>query len=251
MSALTDLALSAGGPADPVSLPVWLGLGLALGLVHAFDADHVMAVSVFATDERAAGRSAHGRRVGLRWAVGHGGVLLASGLCLIGLGLALPEVWTGVAERIVGIVMVALGARVVFDLLRRRRREGLHLHFHVHDGLPPHAHWHVHASDAPHPPPERHHHAHAPTLLGALHGLAGSAPILALLPVAAQSFASGVAYLVVFGVGVAVGMMLVGGAFARLAEGLGRRGPGRAVEGLRAVSGLGSIAIGVWLGLGV
>ena len=63
--------------------PGWFGVAFALGLVHALDADHVMAVSVFAT--RGHG-TAQGVRAGLRWSLGHGLVLLAAGLVLVAFG---------------------------------------------------------------------------------------------------------------------------------------------------------------------
>ena len=68
--------------------PGWFGVAFALGLVHALDADHVMAVSVFAT--RGHG-TAQGVRAGLRWSLGHGLVLLAAGLVLVAFGRSLPE----------------------------------------------------------------------------------------------------------------------------------------------------------------
>lgn len=223
----------------------WLVVAFALGLVHAFDADHVMALSVFATGERS-GRS--GIRAGLRWSLGHGVVLLAVGVALFGLGRSLPIEFTGVAERAVGLVMVVLGLHVWLDLMRR----GVHVHFHVHDGVEPHAHWHSHAeSRQPHPRADGHHHGHAASMVGALHGLAGSAPILALLPAAARSPALGIAYLVVFALGVALAMALVSGVLGHFAGHLSRRARNSALSALRALSATGSVALGAWLGLAV
>ncbi|HPG24545.1 MAG: urease accessory protein [Spirochaetaceae bacterium] len=225
----------------------WLGLAFGLGLVHAFDADHVMAMSVLATGREDARR---GVRAGLGWAMGHGLVLLVAGLVLLMLGQALPAgvgVW---AERGVGLVMAALGLYVVVDLRSQRG----HLHFHVHDGLLPHAHWHTHERD-----PASHGHGHrraagavrarddGAVMIGALHGLAGSAPILALLPAAARSPALGLAYLVVFTLGLGLSMALLSGLLGHLAGRLavGARGAGLAV--LRGATATGSIVFGVWL----
>ena len=218
----------------------WILIAFGLGLTHAFDADHVMALSVLATDERSGRR---GFQAGLRWSAGHGVVLLCVGGGLFGLGWMLPSALAMMAERLVGLLMVGLGLYVFLDLARRRA----HVHFHEHDGIGPHAHWHSHPNDSSHPREDRHHHEHAASMVGALHGLAGSAPILALLPAAARSPALAVVYLVVFGLGVALAMALVSGVLGHFSERLSRRARGTALSSLRAFSATGSIGLGVWL----
>lgn len=86
-------------------------------------------------------------------------------------------------------------------------------------------------------------------MVGALHGLAGSAPILALLPAAARSPAIGIAYLLVFAVGVTLAMALVSGALGHFAGRLARGTQASWLPSLRALSATGSIAVGAWLGL--
>lgn len=218
--------------------PGWLAIAFGLGLVHALDADHVLALSLYATRERGA---AAGARAGLRWSAGHGLVVLVAGLVLIGLGRAIPDVLVMLAERSVGVVMIGLGLAVLVGLARRRA----HLHFHVHDALPPHAHWHAHAQhEAPAP---GHRHDHAPLFVGALHGLAGSAPILAVLPIASRSPWLAGAYLVVFGAGVGFAMIAVSGLLGHAAGRLSSVGTGSGLVGLRACGAAGSMAIGAWL----
>ena len=83
---------------EPLSL---IAVGFSLGLMHALDADHVMAVSAL-----------NNQKAGLRrtlgycsnWALGHSGVLLFSGLLLFGLGLSLPESLQYAAEVSVGVL---------------------------------------------------------------------------------------------------------------------------------------------------
>jgi hypothetical protein len=221
--------------------------------VHAFDADHVMALSVFATRGRGA---AAGARVGLRWSLGHGLVLLVAGLALLVIGRALPATVSALADRAVGAVMVGLGVFVWIELARQRA----HLHFHAHDGMQPHAHWHGHEPSRPPSRPEIHPHAHgAPQhhqqhrhehgalLVGALHGLAGSAPILAVLPVAKHSVPLALGYLGLFGVGVAVAMIGVSGVLGHVAGRLARDGAGRGLSWLRGIGAGGSVALGAWL----
>ena len=90
-------------------------------------------------------------------------------------------------------------------------------------------------------------------MVGALHGLAGAAPILALLPAAARTPGPGlgslVVYLVVFGLGVAIAMACVSGALGHLAGRLSRRSQSSLLSWLRAASATGSIALGLWLAL--
>ncbi len=221
----------------------WLLVAFTLGLVHAFDADHVMALSVFATGERSGRR---GIRAGLLWSLGHGVVVLGVGLVLIALGRSLPAEVSVVAERAVGLIMVGLGCYVFLDLARRRA----HLHFHEHDGLRPHAHWHFHSGMRSHPRADHHQHEHAASMVGALHGLAGSAPILALLPAAARSPLLGLVYLAVFGLGVALAMALVSGLLGRFAAHLSLHARRSSLVALRSVSATGSIVLGAWLGFG-
>jgi hypothetical protein len=233
ISLLSDLFSSAGDSLSVVS--VWLILAFVLGLVHAFDADHVMALSVFATRGKGGREGVH---AGLRWATGHGLVLLAIGLVLLLLGHSLPTRIAIVSERLVGLAMILLGAKVWIDLARRRS----HLHFHTHDDLPPHAHWHTHEDDG-------HGHEHGALMIGALHGLAGSAPILAVLPAAARSPLLGLAYLVLFATGVALAMGVVSGLIGHFAARLSQRAQAGGLSMLRACCATGSIALGVWLAM--
>jgi hypothetical protein len=223
--------------ASPVS---WLGIAFLIGLVHALDADHVMAVSVLATGDRGA-RGGLGE--GLRWSIGHGVVVLAAGTGALLLGVVISPALASLAERAVGALMVVLGAGVWIGLLRR----GVHIHFHEHDGLPPHAHWHRHGDRGEHPARYGHHHVHTASLVGALHGLAGSAPVVALLPVASRSPALGVAYLFVFGLGVGLAMALVSGLLGHAVERLSTHSQTSILVALRAASGAGSIGLGGWL----
>ena len=232
----------------------WLALGFSLGLVHAFDADHVMALSVFATRERGAGRAV---AAGIRWAAGHGCVLLLAGIALLGLGRALPPEVSLWAERVVGLTMIGLGVHVWIDLLRSRA----HIHFHVHDDLPPHAHWHRHEDRESHegaasngvgrPHGSGHHHRHGPVMVGALHGLAGSTPLLAVVGVSSVSPALGLAYLLLFALGVTLAMALVSGLLGQLASRMARGArdgrSSRKLAALRALSAAGSMAAGGWL----
>ncbi len=256
----------------PLAVEGWFLISFAVGLLHALDADHVMALSVFATEspseEPRADEAIHspprigvsrgmnrdvprGLCIGLRWALGHGVVLMLVGAVFVALGQSMPEAWSQIAEHLVGGVMVFLGISALIRLYRQRS----HLHFHQHDGLRSHAHWHSHQGELAHPGRDRHQHehvpaTHGPSLIGALHGLAGSGPILALLPASAESPARGFTYLLLFGLGVAVAMAVASGAMAYVAGSLSRSRRQNAFTGMRLASAAGSISIGLWLGFG-
>ena len=210
-------------------------LGFGLGLTHAFDADHIMAVTSLASHEP-------GWRRTLRfcgaWAIGHGLTLLAVGAVVLGLGWHLPEALFGTAERLVGVVLIALGLWLWTDLWRRRVRLRPHHHGKV---------THVHLVNDP----DAHHGRwadHSPVLVGILHGLAGAAPLMALLPsIQAGSAVIGLAYLLIFSAGVLVSMAAFGVAFGTLQDWVARRGAAL-MNGLRFV--VGGLAVGLggmWL----
>jgi cytochrome c biogenesis protein CcdA len=219
-----------------------LALAFGLGLLHALDADHLLTVCGLSTlPDKKLTRLQRGwsrlRACG-HWALGHGLTLLALGALVLIVGIALPP-WLGhYAEVGIGIFLIGLG---VAALMRLRRRTDAHVHFHRHDGGLPHLHWHTHA----HGPAHR--HRHAAVLAGIMHGTAGSAGVLALVPVATSGDAwLGIAYLLSFAVGVLVAMLVFGGALSGLAARLANRPA--ALATLRALLAVGTIGFGsYWL----
>jgi len=217
-----------------------LGLAFGLGLTHALDADHIMAVS-----------SLSGGRASLRdtlhfcgrWAIGHGLTLLLIGSAVLLLGMAIPAELSQLAEMAVGWVLVGLGLYVFWSL----RRSQAHLHYHDHEGVERHAHWHHHNH-----PNDKEHHPHSHTghgavMVGVLHGMAGSAPLLAILPLATQTSPwYGMAYLLMFCVGVLLAMLVFGGALGSVFGWLSRVGQ-TALRLVRASVALGAISIGGYL----
>lgn len=209
-------------------------LAFGLGLLHALDADHIAAVTGLA-GARAGFRDSV--RFCLRWSLGHGAVLLSVGAAVLLLGMAIPDSLSALAERLVGAVLVLIGGYVLWDVLRSNS----HLHFHVHDGLTRHAHWHRHAERA-----GTHRHGHSALLVGMLHGTAGSAPLLAVLPWSLQSRPwFGLVYLLLFGLGVLLSMLIFGGLLGCAFRGLRARGE-RLLRRVRVAVGLGSLGVGVW-----
>lgn len=232
---------------DSTNLFAILSLAFGLGILHALDADHIMAVSGL-TARRPSLRSS--LQFCARWAVGHGLTLLAIGSAVLLLGMAIPKQFSNIAEVLVGAVLVAIGLWILWDLLHSRT----HLHFHDHDELPRHAHWHSHAhsrSQQNQPSQhttEAHQHPHGAVLVGVLHGAAGSAPLLALIPLTnmGQSPWLGMAYLALFGLGVVLAMILFGGLLGKTFAWINRWG-NNALRITRSGVAVSAIGFGLYL----
>ena len=188
-----------------------LVLGFGLGLMHALDADHVMAVSNLSNQRPGLARTL---RFSAHWALGHGAVLLLSGALLFSLGWALPQALQRAAEVSVGVLLIALGLLCFWQF----RQEKIRLVEHRHGDL---VHTHLalgqdneHANNG----------QHTPVLVGVLHGLAGSAPALALVPAVGQGQLSvALVYLLIFSVGVMLSMLLFGLGFGFMQKTLQQR----------------------------
>ena len=177
------------------------GLGALLGFRHAFEPDHLAAVSILATRPGATLWSA--ARVGLVWGVGHTGTVAIVALLIVAAGIQLPTSLWPAAELVVAGLLMLLGSAVIWRYARGR----WHMHAHAHSGAALHLHLHTHAHDASHA------HAH-PSVdarrsfgFGIAHGLAGSGAIAAVLVAAVPDQASRVAYIAAFGAGTIVGML--------------------------------------------
>ena len=227
---------------DSHSITTILFLAFGLGVMHAMDADHIMVIANFIGQRPGLKQSL---RYSARWAFGHGMALLVAGVFVFILGRAIPVELSAAAEHAVGMVLILLGAWVFWDLHRKKA----HLHFHHHDDMPYHAHWHSHPHDnkLPHHA-DTHAHTHSAIMIGLLHGTAGSAPLLALIPL--THLASpwlGMAYLCLFTLGVLASMVLFGGVLSGAIRRLQCFGQ-TFINGFRMIIAGGSIAFGgFWL----
>ncbi|HEX4998462.1 MAG TPA: urease accessory protein UreH [Terriglobia bacterium] len=228
------------------SIAVTLGLGFALGLKHATEADHLAAVSTIVSERRSLVRAA---AVGALWGAGHTASLVVAGFMVIVMGVAIPEWMSNWLELGVAAMIVALAGRLLYVVLRHQRRA--HLHTHTHDGAT-HAHFHFHDARGAHSVAVSHHGPHAgltgwrPLLVGVIHGLAGSAALtLLVLTEVSRNGGTvlGLAYLAVFGAGSVGGMMIMS-----CLIGLPFRLMGmfeRALFPMRLLAGLGSAVFGL------
>jgi hypothetical protein len=180
-----------------------LGLGFLLGMQHALEADHIAAVSSIAARRTQIGDIV---RHGLTWGLGHTLTLFVFAGAALLLGHAIPEQVARPIESAVGIMLVGLGAHVLWRLWRDR----VHFHKHGHGDGTVHIHAHSHAGETVAHARAVHAHAHGfrwrTLLVGLMHGMAGSAALLVLTVSQASSPAVGLGYVALFGIGSMVGM---------------------------------------------
>lgn len=217
-----------------------LGLGFLLGMQHALEADHIAAVSSIAA-RRASIRDIV--RHGLTWGLGHTITLFAFAGVAILLGRVIPQHIASPLETAVGIMLVGLGAHVLWRLWRDR----VHFHQHRHgDGT---AHLHVHSHGADTVPHQRssHDHEHGfrwrSLLVGLMHGMAGSAALLVLVSSQFANPLHGLIYILLFGIGSMLGMGALSAVIA-VPLAISARWLTWANRGLQAAVGVITIVIG-------
>ncbi|WP_027416386.1 sulfite exporter TauE/SafE family protein [Aneurinibacillus terranovensis] len=177
-----------------------LAIGFLLGVKHAIEPDHVIAVSTIASQSKRLWRSS---LAGVFWGIGHTTTLFIVGLILIFMKGEIPDKWAMSLEFLVGIMLVYLGVTSILSF------KNIHSHEHKHNGEL-HKHFHSHKHDSEH----RHKHQHKDIfyiksmLVGLIHGLAGSAAMVLLTMSTVKSAWEGAVYILVFGVGTVIGMLL-------------------------------------------
>lgn len=264
---------------SPGNFPIGttLLLGFVLGLKHALDADHLAAVSTFATEEKNPWRSS---LIGAYWGLGHTAALLVFGMGIAVFRLAVPARLSQMLEFLVGIMLVVLGLNVMRKLAKT---QAIHTHAHTHDGTT-HSHLHLHLGEVAHPPvaPPAHpgadgqggaphrmvqggaphrmvqggaEHAHRhhilrvggkPFVVGVVHGLAGTAALMLLVIGAIPSLLLALGYILIFGVG-SVGAMMIMSMLMSVPLALAARRMLTVERAIRLVAGLFSLGFGIFL----
>lgn len=206
-----------------------LSMGLVLGLRHATDSDHVVAVGTVVARERRLGASA---RIGFLWGLGHSATVLLVGGAMVMSGIVISDRAAQSLELIVAAMLIVLGVIGVRRGLAARR---------AGRGAEP---------DHRHPSPGRVERLGwlRPTVVGVVHGLAGSAAIALAVLATIRERTTAVAYLATFCVGTIVGMSLVTALIATPIAVAGRRLGARGLLRVGAVAGLASIGLGLWMG---
>ena len=214
------------------SLATTLTLGLLVGVKHALEADHVVAISTIVSRERRPWRAAV---LGASWGMGHSTTLLAVGVLVLVFKVAIPAHLVLAFEFLVGAMLVGLGGHILWDFWRKR------VHAHTHASGETHVHLHRHAGDHEH----RHDTAGRKSfLVGMVHGLAGGGALMLLVLGTLDGVLEGLAYIAAFGVAsvlaMAVASTVIGLPFT--VRSFGRR---RLSGSLRLLAG----AVGLGLGL--
>lgn len=218
-----------------------LGLGFLLGMQHALEADHIAAVSSIAARRSRIGDIV---RHGLTWGLGHTLTLFAFAGAAIWLGRAIPDHVARPLETAVGIMLIGLGAHVLWRLWRDR----VHFHRHGHGDGTVHIHAHSHAGETLPHARAAHGHGHGfrwrTLLVGLMHGMAGSAALLVLAVSQAASPAVGLGYVALFGIGSMIGMAALSTVIA-VPLAVSARWLTWANRGLQGIVGAVTVAIGV------
>jgi ABC-type nickel/cobalt efflux system permease component RcnA len=196
-----------------------LALGFFLGMRHATDPDHVIAVTTIVSNQRNSVRAA---AIGAFWGVGHTLTILVVGAGIILFNLVIPVRLGLSMELSVAVMLIILGLWNVAGFLRSTsaasiyHHEGanvIHRHLHSH-GDYIHSHPHTH-DPAPLPFMDRVlgrislYQYLRPFVVGVVHGLAGSAAVALLVLTTIRNVHWAIAYLLIFGVGTIAGMMLI------------------------------------------
>src|SRR5215469_1245999 len=216
-----------------------LAIGFFLGMRHATDPDHVVAVSTIVSRERSVPRAGW---IGILWGVGHTLTILIVGAAIIWFGVVIPPRLGLTLELSVALMLVLLGILNLTGAMHwishrfsptHPKHHGTHSHLHSH-GDYAHDRPHTHGSEAEQNGAVAHHaaelkppgwlrypfvrlglfHSLRPLLIGIVHGLAGSAAVALLVLGTIRDARWAVLYLLIFGVGTIVGMMLMTLAFA-------------------------------------
>ena len=204
-------------------------LGLFLGMRHATDADHVIAIATIVSRQRSLRGSAV---IGAAWGVGHTLTILAVGGAMILFGVTIPPRVGLAMEFAVGVMLIVLGVLTLTGMGNVLRTAAGYAHTHAHG---PHLHRHAHAHGDyvhrhAHGGQEFHGHAESatplarldawfrgmpryqlvrPLVVGLVHGLAGSAAVALLVLAAVRDPGWAMVYLLLFGLGTVLGMMLI------------------------------------------
>ena len=242
-----------------------LAIGFSLGIRHATDPDHVIAVSTIVSRERSIAKAG---LIGVLWGCGHTLTIVTVGAAIILFGLAIPARVGLTMEFSVGLMLILLGVLNLTGAMKwvsekfppaHPRITGEHAHVHEHDSQV-HFHWHSHL------PAEEHHgdslttpkwiskplqqlglfHALRPLVVGIVHGLAGSAAVALLVLSTIHNAKWAVLYLLVFGVGTIAGMMFITVALALPFSFAGHKF-GWLNRSLITASGLLSLAFGLFI----
>ena len=212
------------------------GLGSLLGMRHALEPDHLAAVTTLVSRERSSLRAA---LLGAWWGIGHTLALLVVGAALVFVRTELPAAVSDAFELAVAVMLIAIGVRALRLAAQQGPGGPRHLHrhgliVHSHAAVPAHVHlgsWTF---------------ARRPLIIGAVHGLAGSGALTALVLATLPTTAARLMYVLLFGLGSTLSMAALSGLLGWPLAHLGTHH--RVARGISLAVGVVSIGIGIWWG---
>jgi High-affinity nickel-transport protein len=226
--------LATDGKPHSITMISILAYSLVFGLKHALEPDHLAAVSTIAVEHKSLGGSS---LVGAVWGLGHTLSLLIAGSVVVLLGFDLREEYLSPVEIIVALMLIGLGARALW-VLECERRTAI-------------------SPESLETPRRPHTHRDSPNsiwayigirplLVGMVHGLAGSAALLLLLIPVIPSTALKIVYILVFGAGSIVGMVIMSCMVGLPTHLMASRFLKVSLT-IRALAALFSLGFGIWL----
>src|SRR5579864_7302489 len=212
------------------------GLGSLLGMRHALEPDHLAAVSTLVSRERSGIRAA---LLGVCWGLGHTLSLVVVGALLVVLRAEMPPAASDLFELLVAFMLVALGLRAIVQAARQGAEGPTRVHrhgrlVHSHAGVPAHVHIGVWTL------------ARRPLLIGAVHGLAGSGALTALVLTTLPTTTARLSYMLLFGLGSTFGMAALSGMLGWPIARIGKHHS--VVRGISLLVGCTSIVLGLLWG---
>jgi len=212
------------------------GLGSLLGMRHALEPDHLAAVTTLVSRERSSLRAA---LLGAWWGIGHTLALLVVGAALVVVRAELPPRVSDAFELAVAAMLVVLGLRSIRLAAQQGPGGPRHLHrhgriVHSHAAIPAHVHFGSWTF------------ARRPLLIGAVHGLAGSGALTALVLATLPTTAARLMYVLLFGIGSTLSMAALSGVLGWPLARLGAHH--RVARGISLAVGVVSVGIGIWWG---
>lgn len=203
---------------SPLSI---LGIGLLLGIRHATDADHVVAVSTIVASQK---KLLASTMIGALWGIGHTVTVFLVGSLIIIFHIVIPPRVGLTLEFFVAVALIVLGIMSLtgmLEILTKKLSNGAHAHIHLFSH---HPHLHLHKHESPTIPEESGktitikpgilerlgtYQIFRPLIVGLIHGLAGSAAVALLILGSIQNPVIALIYLLIFGIGTIIGMMVI------------------------------------------
>ena len=180
-------------------------LTIYAGFAHAFEADHLLAVSNIVSQRNNIKLSL---KDGIFWGLGHASTIFFIGMLMIIFKAGISVNYFHYFEAVIGLMLITLA---VYRLIKffSTKKIIIHTHPHVHSGEH-HQHLHVHIDAA-----QKHIHPHSLAYgVGLVHGLAGSGALIVIVMSQMKGPVDGLTYLLIFGIGCIAGMVLASGLFS-------------------------------------